>query len=85
MNLPKILAEKPQLPSHKFIDEKLASFAGVSYADVFNRLGQLQDGYSVIGYHRIGKGNSFMVMFETPTGEEIYFHYSEGIADWLFA
>jgi hypothetical protein len=26
----------------------------------------------------------FMVMFETPTREEVFFHYSEGIADWLF-
>lgn len=76
--LPKILENTKKLAQNKFHREALASFQGISYADVFTQYGKLLDGVEVVGYSTAGMNTGcYMVMFRLPTGEEIFFHYTE--------
>lgn len=74
--LPDILKNTPELPSHRFGGNKMASIHGVSYFDVFATTARLQDDVSVVGWHREGE-TTFLVLFEMPNGKEVFFHYSE--------
>ncbi|MEN9604378.1 MAG: hypothetical protein RJB39_63 [Candidatus Parcubacteria bacterium] len=74
--LPNILKNTPELPAHRFGYHTMASRYGISYLDVFATTARLQEGVTVVGWRREGE-TAFMVMFEMPDGQEVFFHYSE--------
>ena len=76
--LPKILENAKKLAQNKFHYEALASYQGISYADIFTQYGNLLDGVEVVGYSTAGMNTGcYVVMFRLPTGEEAFFHYTE--------
>jgi hypothetical protein len=74
--LPSILENAPRLPKSRFHYEALASYNGISYADIFTQYGKLLEGVEVVGYSTAGMNDGcYTVMFRLATGKEIFFHY----------
>ncbi len=74
--LPDILIGKPRLPRSRFHREALASYHGISYADVFTQYGKLLEGVEVVGFSDAGCApGCFEVMFQLQNGQHVFFHY----------
>ena len=67
-------SQLPRLASHRFTQESMGSYHGISYADLFNPDGTPRKGVKIIG---INEQFPQEIMVRTQDGFEVFFHWRE--------